>query len=138
MVNDTKFDRNALAIQYGKHYKIARIDSESDDDYRSRVSGVLRARNNLIEAHEAFSGRRYEDSAQGDMGPMTGIVGALAQALQEKDYSPNDPERQIGDDLAAGAITRFKRDNSDNALVAIFGMLGPSAGMDFIEATRKK
>jgi len=138
MEDEKKFDINALAIQYGADYKIKRIRDETDDNYRSRVSGILRGRGNLVEAHEVFSGRRHDDPEQGDLGPITGLFGALAQVLEGKDYSPNDPERQIGDDLAVGIVTRFKDRSAETALATIFGALGPSAGMDFIEATREK
>lgn len=136
MTGDKKFDANALAIQYGEHYKIPRRDKESNENYRNRVAGELKRIGKPIEAHEAYSGRRYDDPEQGDMGPLTGIIGAVALARAGRNFSPNNPENQIGDDLAMGAITRFKRD--DRTLETLFATLGPSAGMDFLEATRKK
>ena len=135
---DETFDMNELAKDYGIYYKITRMDSESDYDYRSRVAGILREKGKIIEAHEAFSGRRYDDPNQGPSGPMSGIMGAMAKALHKVEYHPGDPERQIGDDIAAGVVTRFKDDSEEKSLAAIFDLLGPSDGMDTIEAMRKK
>jgi len=137
MTSDEKFNINGLAIEYGKHYGIERLQEESDYDYRSRVAGELRGKKHLIEAHEAFSGRRYDDPDQGVNGPMTGLMGAIVKAQQGVEYSPNDPERQIGDDLAAGIIVRFKDDTAEN-LKAIFNMFGPEAGMDILETFSEK
>ena len=133
-----RFDQNALAREYGQYYKIEQRKDEPDYAYRSRVAGELRRQGHLIEAHEAFAGRRYDDPEQGQTGPMSGIFGAVAQAMQGIDYSPHDPERQIGDDIAAGVVVRHGRDPADSALAAIFGLLGPSAGMDLIDTMHRK
>lgn len=132
------FNQNALATEYGSYYGIEQKKGEPDYAYRSRVAGELRRQGKIIEAHEAFSGRRYDDPEQGQTGPMSGIFGAVAQAMQGIQYSPHDPERQISDDIAAGVVVRHGRDPADNALAAIFGLLGPSAGMDLIDAMHKK
>lgn len=132
------FDRNALAREYGSYYKIGQKEGEIDDAYRSRVAGELRRQGQLIEAHEAFSGRRYDDPAQGTTGPMAGIFGAVAQAMQGREYSPHDSERQIGDDIAAGVYVQNKNDSTERLLGAIFGVLGPSAGMDLIDSMHRK
>ena len=63
---DEKFDINTLAQEYGTYYKIERLPEDSDYDYRSRVAGELRKQNKIIEAHEAFSGKRYDDPDQGE------------------------------------------------------------------------
>jgi len=130
-----EFDINALAIQYGKYYNIKRNKKESDYDYRSRVSGELRKQGKPIEAHEAFSGRLYDDPNQGNWGPMTGIFGAVAKAVQGVEYSPNDYERQIGDDLCAGQLVKSKR--NDRGLINIVGILGPDGAIDIIEKLRE-
>jgi len=67
---------------------------------------------------------------------MAGIIGAVAQAMQGRNYSPGDPERQIGDDLAVGVIVRAGEDPAKAAIRKIFGVLGPEAGMDFLDATQ--
>lgn len=131
--NKEEFDSNALAIQYGKNYNIPRRKKESDYDYKSRVAGELRSQGHLIEAHEASSGRRYDDPEQSNInGPMTGIFGALAKALKGVEYSPNDPERQIGDDICAGILVQHQR--KDDGLENIFKVFGVEGGMDIIEA----
>lgn len=77
-----------------------------------------------------------DDEEQGATGPMAGIFGAVAQAMQGREYSPTDPERQIGDDIVAGVLAERGEDPTKSALAAIFGALGTGAGMDFIEALR--
>ena len=104
MAKDEKFDINALARQYGEHYKISQQEDEPNSAYRIRVAGELRQRGKVIEAHEAHSGKRYDDPNQGPMDPMTGIFGAVAQAMQGINYHPSNPERQIDDDLTVGII----------------------------------
>jgi hypothetical protein len=130
-----KFDINALAIEYGKHFNIKRDKKESDYDYRSKVAGELRKQGHLVEAHEAFSGRRYDDPDQGTLGPMTGILGAAAKAAQGIEFSPNDYERQIGDDLGAGIIV--KNGNRNKGLENMFKIFGPEGTIDILNAFRK-
>ncbi len=137
MPTDEKFDINALACEYGEHYKIEKRNGESDDVYRSRVAGELRKQSKIIEAHEAFSGRRYDDPEQESTGPMAGISGAVAQIMQEREYSPRDPNRQIGDDIAAGVLVQNGDNSTKEVLGAIFGLLGTSAGMDVLNAVSK-
>ena len=69
---------------------------------------------------------------------MAGIFGAVAQAMQGRDYSPNDPERQIGDDIAVGVLVQRGEDPVKSALAGIFGALGPEAGMDFLDALESR
>ena len=64
------------------------------------------------------------------------FLGAVAQAMRGRDYSPHDPERQIGDDIAAGVVASAGEDPTKRALRSIFEALGPEAGMDFINDTR--
>ena len=131
------FDINALACESGKHYKIEKQKDESDNEYRSRVAEVLRKQGKIIEAHEAFSGRRYDDPEQGPTGPMTGIFGAIAQTTQGREYSPHDSDRRIGDDIAAGVCVQDRDDSTAKALGEIFSLLGPSAGMDLLDPRYK-
>lgn len=134
MTIDKKFDINALACSYGADYKIERRKDEPDDKYRIRVAGELRSQGYLIEAHEAFSGRRYDDPVQGPTETMVGIFGAVAQAFQNRAYSPHDLEQQMDNDIAAGVIVRSGKDQAASNIKTIFGLLGPSAGMDLLEA----
>jgi len=98
------------------------------------VAEELRRQGHIIEAHEAYSGRRYDDPTQGPTGLMVGIIGAVAQAMQGREYSPNDPERQIGDDIVAGVYVQNKDDGFTEVLRTIFDLLGPSAGMEFLNS----
>ena len=135
MAEKPKFNPYGLANEYAGYLGLTQNEGEGDDAFKSRVTGELRAQGQIIEAHEAYSGRRYDDPDQGPTGPMTGIFGAVAQAMQGREYSPHDPERQIGDDIAAGVVSRAGKDHTKRALGAIFDDLGPEAGMDFINAT---
>jgi len=136
MPEDEGFDVNARARQYGEYYKIAQRKGESDGSYRLRVAAELRQQGKIVEAHEAMSGRSYDDPAQGDLGPMAGIAGAMVQALRGRELSPHDPERQLGDDCATGFLA-LNPSGTDSALEAIFKSVGPGTGMDLIDAMHK-
>lgn len=135
---ESGFEPFAQARMYGEYYEIERNETESDSDYRSRVAGELRSRGKIIEAHEVYSGRRWDDPEQGSAGPLAGITGAIAQSMQSREYSPHDPERQIGDDIAAGIVVNAGPDPAEEAIRALFGVLGPEAGMDVLDAFTRK
>lgn len=128
------FDYFAEARAHGKYLGLPQQEAESDFRYRDRIAGVLRDEGRIIEAHEVASGRRYDDPEQGDRGPMVGIVGALAQALAGHNYSPYDPERQVGDDIAAGVTATTPRDPGEETLARMFNLLGPATTMDILGA----
>jgi len=134
--NVPAFDINAEARAHGGYLNLPQREGEPDTAYRDRISGVLRANGQIIEAHEVRTGRRYDDPDQGEMGPMTGIIGALAQALNGKEYSPRDGVSQVGDDLAVGFITEHPRD--DSHIAAMFDTFGPGLGMEILDAFRPK
>lgn len=77
---------------------------ESDDGFRNRVAGRLRDMGHIIEAHEAQQNSLYDDP---DGGAMTGIIGAVAQALHGRNYGSTG-SRQIGDDIAVGTIVQHE------------------------------
>ena len=105
-----------LATEYARYYKIEpQGKDESDHDFRGRVSGILRDMGNIIEAHEAFEDARYEDSVN----VMTGVMGAVGQAHQNKHYGRSG-ERQVDDDFAAGVCLQVEKENS---MVALFTAL---------------
>ena len=110
MTEKAKFNPYAIAHEYADYLGIKQSEGENEDAFKSRVAGVLKKKGSIIEAHEAFSGRRYDDEEQGATGPMAGIFGAVAQAMQGREYSPSDPERQIGDDIAAGVLAQRGED----------------------------
>ncbi len=91
-----------LATEYAEYYSIAsQEESESDYTFRNRVANALREMGHVIEAHEAFQDKRYEQSDD----VMGGVIGAMAQALQGTNYS-GDP---IGNDIAAGVVAQDDR-----------------------------
>ena len=130
---DSEFDINARAREYGEYLNIQKDENESDDRFRERVAGVLRSKGQVIEAHEVYSGRRWDDPDQSPTGPLAGIIGATAQVMNGFEYSPNDPERQIGDDIASGIVATH-RDRSGEAIANLFDTVGPEAGMGIIDA----
>ncbi|KKQ77225.1 MAG: hypothetical protein UT00_C0017G0012 [Parcubacteria group bacterium GW2011_GWA1_38_7] len=134
MAEKPKFNPYALAHEYAGYYGIGMNEGETEDAFKSRVAGTLRERGSIIEAHEAFSGKRWDAEDQGATGPMSGILGAVAQTMQGREYSPRDPERQIGDDIAAGVYVKQGEDPVKSALAAIFDTLGAEAGMSLIDA----
>ena len=134
---ENHFQINELAENYGNYYEIGRLKGESDYDYRSAVAGELRRTGHLIEAHEALSGRRYDDPNQGPMGPMTGLIGAMAKALQGIEHYPGDSEREIGSDIVARILVR-NEDGSAEYIRTVFNTFGPDAGMNILDAFSRK
>lgn len=95
-----------LATEYAKYYELdPQGENESDLDFRDRISGTLRDMGHIIEAHEVHHNERYEQSDD----VMTGVIGAVTQALQGVDYGSRGSQ-QVGDDIAAGAVTRYRKE----------------------------
>lgn len=93
-----------LATQYAEWHNIQpQQDCESDNAFKNRVSGTLRDAGNIIESHEVAQDKRYDEDG-GDM-VMSGIAGAAAMAMQEKDYGSRGSSR-VGDEIAAGVIAQ--------------------------------
>lgn len=89
-----------LATEYAKYYRIREQQSGEDDyTFRHRIAGALRDMGKIIEAHEAQRDERIEQSND----VMTGVMGAMAMALQGIDYHISG-EQQVGCDIAAGGI----------------------------------
>ena len=129
------FDPFAMARQYGEYLGIERAADESDHAYRSRVAGELHKQGSIIEAQEVASGRRWDDPEQSETtGPMMGIIGATALAMQGICYSPGDHERQISDEIVAGVVVTAEESRSEAAIGALFDGVGVSMGMDIINA----
>ena len=98
-----------LATEYASYYDIAsQGEGEADGTFRSRVAGKLRDMGKIIEAHEAQQDARYDDNED----VMTGIMGAMAQAMQGRDYGHRG-ESQVGDDIAAGTFVRYPKPEID-------------------------
>jgi hypothetical protein len=67
-----------LATDYAKELGIARqYPSESDDAFRIRVSEVLRDHGHLVEAHEVYQDKLYNQ----DDNILIGLIGSMAQEL---------------------------------------------------------
>lgn len=99
-----------ITEQRAQEFGIApRGKDESMRAFRERVAGELRARGHIIEAHEALRDRLYDDDQSGAV--MGGIMGAMAQKMQGREYSPGDGARQVGDDVAAGAFIEDDRED---------------------------
>lgn len=95
-------------------------ESESNQAFKSRVAGVLRDSNMLIEAHEVTQDARWDDPDKGD-DVMGGVIGAMAQALHGVDYGVSG-DSQIGADIAAGVIAQDdtpQRSASEMLLLAL-------------------
>ena len=106
--------RHEMAKQYaGDYYGIAeQAADESDQGFVERVVGTLRASGHVIEAHEVNAGARYDDDSRGTETVMDGLFGAAAMALpQNRALSErcSNPYRRVGDEIAAGAISRHPR-----------------------------
>jgi len=113
---------NEIATMYVGHYGIEpQAEGEDNRTFRSRVADVLRSNNLIIDAHEAYT-NRYHDEKQDDIldSPTTGIVGAVALAMQGKQ------DKDIGYDMAAGVCVQKKQHDptSDDALVMLMMALG--------------
>ena len=111
-----------IATDYAAYYGIdPQGETETDAAFRSRVSGIFRDRGQIIEAHEAYADERYENSDN----VMTGILGAMAQALHRTNYGSHG-ERQVGDDIAVGHVAQNPKPEIDPMMamlmVAMFGL----------------
>lgn len=78
--------------------------NEGDSAFRDRVSGELRARGCIIEAHEALHNQRFDEHG-GETGPMAGIMGAVAVLFSGKNYGSSGSTR-VGDEIAADVVAR--------------------------------
>lgn len=86
-------------------------DGEGDSAYRSRVATALREQGHIIEAHEAYNNALYNDSPDA----MTDIMGAVAQAMNRRNYSGNP----IGNDIAAGVVAQSPKRNNDLGMLLL-------------------
>lgn len=91
-------------------------EGESNAAYRDRVANAIRAQGHIIEAHEAQTNALYDNP---NSGAMTGIMGAMAQALEGRSYGGN----QVGNDIAAGVIAQSGRDTRSTGLAALLAIM---------------
>ena len=130
-MNDTNANQPDPCLHARRNAEYHRIEpqreGEHDFDFRLRVSGELRAKGKIIEAHESFQNARWDDPQHGKS-VLDGITGGCALALSAPAW-PQDPERQIGDDICAGVLVDHwpEKKARDEAYAAMFnsGMMGP-------------
>ena len=108
----------SITAQRAQEFGVApQEDGENEMAFRNRVANAIRAQGHIIEAHEAQSNALYDDP---DGDTMTGIFGAVAQAMQGTHYS-GDP---IGNDIAAGVVASKKRDEGREAALLLQILMG--------------
>lgn len=109
-----------LATEYARQFNIdPQRPDESDDAFKSRVAGELRDKGEIIYAHEAAADAYYDQSDDA----MTGIIGAVAQAMQGRDYHVSG-KTQVDTDFAAGIVAQKPKDDPLMAMLmmALMGM----------------
>jgi len=94
---------------------------ESDYNFRHRIAGSLRDMGKVIEAHEAQNDARWDDDTKGG-DVQTGIMGALAQAMQGVDYHVKG-EQQVGCDIAAGMLVKQQKPQMSAAEAMLMVMM---------------
>ena len=109
-----------LATEYARQFNIdPQRPDESDDAFKSRVAGELRDKGEIIYAHEAAADAYYDQSDDA----MTGIFGAVAQAMQGRDYHVSGIA-QIDTDFAAGKVVQTPKADPMLLLLAAFMGMG--------------
>jgi hypothetical protein len=129
--------RNAEAYQYVEYLELeGPREDESGVRFRERISGALRDRGMVIEAHEALRGRRWSASADPGLGHpdsvLTGLAGHVAITMQRGAPYSHDGVSQVGDEIAAGVVMT-NRDRSGEAIAAAFAILGPAGALDLLD-----
>ncbi len=108
-----------IATDYAGIYNIEpQREGESDLAFRSRIAGNLRELGLVVEAHEAYEDAYFDQSDD----VMTGLIGAVAQAMQGVDYR-KDGQRQVGDDIAAGVLVEHPKPKDDALLLLLSAMM---------------
>lgn len=107
---EPKPEKNLVTAQRAQEYNLPpQGPDESESAFKNRISGALRDMGHIIEAHEAATGKLYNDGGDDPMSnPMTGIMGVLAQKMQGVDYHQS-ASNQVGMDVAAGYVATHKK-----------------------------
>jgi len=93
-----------ITAQRAREFGIAgQQEGENDSAFRDRVSGALRAQEHIVEANEAYANALYDDQ---EGGAMIGIMSAMAQTLQGRNYGAKTGSQQVGDDIASGVVVQ--------------------------------
>jgi hypothetical protein len=105
---------------------------ECDSDFQRRVSGLLRSRGHLAEAHEVIQGGRFDSEDKGSA-VLDGIMGACSIALNGSPYGANtyhlgDEAKQgesiVGDEYVAGSLIRHQQEHPGPPLDAMLLAMG--------------
>jgi len=93
------------AKMYSEYYGYPpQKEGESDENFKARIGGALRDDGHVIEAHELHRGKLFDDP-DGDDDVITGVTGALAQAMGGFDLGKTG-DTQVGDDIAVGLLVK--------------------------------
>lgn len=107
VATEVKPEKNWVTAQRAQEFNLPpQGPDESESAFKDRISGALRDMGHIIEAHEAATGKLYNDGGDDPLSnPMTGIMGALAQKMQGVDYHQSG-SNQVGLDVAAGYVKK--------------------------------
>lgn len=90
-----------LATDYAGYYNLApQGETESDIDFRKRVASHLRRDGKVVEAHEVYHDARWDNNGN----VLTGVLGAVAQAMQGTRYGGNP----LDNDIVAGEFVKYQ------------------------------
>lgn len=106
----------SLASAYGLE---PQREEETASDFRRRISGILRDRGLLVEAHECLQNCRW-DAEDGAGAVLTGLIGAMAMALQGTTYGTHGATRVETERMAGIVVENPKPEMSpETALLMI-------------------
>lgn len=92
----------------------ARQEGESAKAFRARISSALRDQGYMIEAHEAWAGKYFDQ----DDDAITGVMGAVAMGMSDVDFGTHDG-KLVGDEIAAGVAAQAPKKDLSMALLAV-------------------
>lgn len=111
--------------QYAEYYKYpGPREGETALAFRQRIAGCLRDGGFTIEAHECYTGKRWDDpsAAMGDPGaPMTGLMGAVLMDFHGLNFGTTG-ERRIADEMMVGYLQIHKGDSEIERMIDAIGV----------------
>jgi len=97
-----------LAASHARTFGLAPQEaSESGSEFRDRISGQLRDMGRIIEAHEAWQGKYYDEGTE----VISALIGNLAQQMQGVNYNVKDGPG-VGMDIAAGMLIDGRKESN--------------------------
>ncbi len=122
-----------LVNDYASSLNMTQQEGESFKQFQDRVAIELRRQGQIIEAHEVFSGKRWDDENQNPLtGPLAGTIGAIINEGRSKTLHQDDPFRQIGDEIALGATAIAPENPLHKVIRQTFDALGPELGAQLL------